>query len=119
MRVLFRLNDARNSTRERGHVARSGPRTDRRQIPVQFYSRRHDPSGIIQRALHPESARPGGNLLSNFSRLFHDTPFSYDLGVLGRDYDAYDALIAGIRRQPLYDALGPELSGQLSNGTLA
>jgi tetratricopeptide (TPR) repeat protein len=32
--------------------------------------------------------------LSIFSRLFHDVPFGYDLGELGRYYRAYDALMA-------------------------
>ncbi|MFM0336449.1 tetratricopeptide repeat-containing sulfotransferase family protein [Paraburkholderia fungorum] len=32
--------------------------------------------------------------LSIFSRIFHDVPFGYDLGELGRYYRAYDALMA-------------------------
>ena len=33
-----------------------------------------------------------------FSRIFHDLPFGYDLGELGRYYRAYDALMAHRRR---------------------
>jgi len=36
---------------------------------------------------------PVETCLSNFSRLFHDVPFSYDLGELGRYYRAYDTLM--------------------------
>ncbi|WP_312892905.1 sulfotransferase family protein [Paraburkholderia podalyriae] len=36
--------------------------------------------------------------LSIFSRIFHDVPFGYDLGELGRYYCAYDALMAYWRR---------------------
>jgi tetratricopeptide (TPR) repeat protein len=36
--------------------------------------------------------------LSIFSRIFHDVPFGYDLGELGRYYRAYDALMAHWRR---------------------
>ncbi|WP_233801043.1 tetratricopeptide repeat-containing sulfotransferase family protein [Paraburkholderia sp. HP33-1] len=36
--------------------------------------------------------------LSIFSRVFHDVPFGYDLGELGRYYRAYDALMAHWRR---------------------
>ncbi|MFT4065654.1 tetratricopeptide repeat-containing sulfotransferase family protein [Paraburkholderia sp.] len=36
--------------------------------------------------------------LSIFSRLFHDVPFGYDLGELGRYYRAYDTLMAHWRR---------------------
>jgi len=36
--------------------------------------------------------------LSIFSRIFHDVPFGYELGELGRYYRAYDALMAHWRR---------------------
>jgi tetratricopeptide (TPR) repeat protein len=36
--------------------------------------------------------------LSIFSRIFHDVPFGYDLGELGRYYRAYEALMAHWRR---------------------
>ncbi|WP_345813850.1 sulfotransferase [Paraburkholderia sp. PREW-6R] len=36
--------------------------------------------------------------LSIFARLFHDVPFGYDLGELGRYYRAYDALMAHWQR---------------------
>ncbi|OAJ54524.1 hypothetical protein A6V36_07425 [Paraburkholderia ginsengiterrae] len=36
--------------------------------------------------------------LSIFSRIFHDVPFGYDLGELGRYYRAYDALMAHWQR---------------------
>jgi len=36
---------------------------------------------------------PVETCLSNFTRLFHDVPFSYDLGELGRYYRAYDTLM--------------------------
>ena len=36
--------------------------------------------------------------LSIFSRIFHDVPFGYDLGELGRYYRAYDALMTHWRR---------------------
>jgi tetratricopeptide (TPR) repeat protein len=41
---------------------------------------------------------PVETCLSNFSRLFHDVPFSYDLGELGRYYRAYDTLMAHWRK---------------------
>ncbi|CAB3757961.1 hypothetical protein GQ57_08625 [Burkholderia sp. MSh2] len=37
---------------------------------------------------------PVDTCLSVFARCFHDVPFSYDLGELGRFYRAYDALVA-------------------------
>ncbi|MBZ5790256.1 sulfotransferase [Burkholderia contaminans] len=37
---------------------------------------------------------PVDTCLSIFARCFHDVPFSYDLGELGRFYRAYDALVA-------------------------
>ena len=44
------------------------------------------------RFIHSRRA-PVETCLSNFSRMFHDVPFSYDLGELGRYYRAYDALM--------------------------
>ncbi|HEY2024806.1 tetratricopeptide repeat-containing sulfotransferase family protein [Paraburkholderia sp.] len=41
---------------------------------------------------------PVQTCLSIFSRIFHDVPFGYDLGELGRYYRAYDALMAHWRR---------------------
>ena len=37
---------------------------------------------------------PVDTCLSCFAKLFHDVPFSYDLGELGRYYHAYDGLMA-------------------------
>ena len=45
------------------------------------------------RFIHSRRA-PLQTCLSIFSRIFHDVPFSYDLGELGRYYRAYDALMA-------------------------
>ncbi|RKE35761.1 TPR repeat protein [Paraburkholderia sp. BL23I1N1] len=44
------------------------------------------------------SRSPLQSCLSIFSRIFHDVPFSYDLGELGRYYRAYDALMAHWQR---------------------
>ncbi|MFM0283930.1 sulfotransferase [Paraburkholderia sediminicola] len=44
------------------------------------------------------SRSPLQSCLSIFSRIFHDLPFSYDLGELGRYYRAYDALMAHWQR---------------------
>lgn len=44
------------------------------------------------RFIHSRRA-PLQTCLSVFSRIFHDVPFSYDLGELGRYYRAYDALM--------------------------
>jgi tetratricopeptide (TPR) repeat protein len=44
------------------------------------------------------SREPLQSCLSIFSRIFHDVPFSYDLGELGRYYRAYDALMAHWQR---------------------
>ena len=44
------------------------------------------------------SRSPLQTCLSIFSRIFHDVPFSYDLGELGRYYRAYDALMAHWQR---------------------
>jgi len=44
------------------------------------------------------SRAPVPTCLSIFSRIFHDVPFSYDLGELGRYYRAYDALMAHWQR---------------------
>ena len=44
------------------------------------------------RFIHSRRA-PLPTCLSIFSRIFHDVPFSYDLGELGRYYRAYDALM--------------------------
>jgi hypothetical protein len=41
---------------------------------------------------------PLQSCLSIFSRIFHDVPFGYDLGELGRYYRAYDALMAHWQR---------------------
>ncbi|MDE1184451.1 sulfotransferase [Paraburkholderia sp.] len=49
------------------------------------------------RFIHSRRA-PVETCLSIFGRLFHDVPFSYDLGELGRYYRAYDALMAHWRR---------------------
>lgn len=44
------------------------------------------------------SRSPLQTCLSIFSRIFHDVPFSYDLGELGRYYRAHDALMAHWQR---------------------
>lgn len=44
------------------------------------------------------SRSPLQSCLSIFLRIFHDVPFSYDLGELGRYYRAYDALMAHWQR---------------------
>ncbi|MFM0393718.1 tetratricopeptide repeat-containing sulfotransferase family protein [Paraburkholderia phytofirmans] len=49
------------------------------------------------RFIHSSRA-PLPTCLSIFSRIFHDVPFSYDLGELGRYYRAYDALMAHWQR---------------------
>lgn len=49
------------------------------------------------RFIHSRRA-PLQTCLSIFSRIFHDVPFSYDLGELGRYYRAYDALMAHWQR---------------------
>lgn len=49
------------------------------------------------RFIHSRRA-PVETCLSIFSRIFHDVPFGYDLGELGRYYRAYDALMAHWRR---------------------
>ena len=49
------------------------------------------------RFIHSRRA-PLPTCLSIFSRIFHDVPFSYDLGELGRYYRAYDALMAHWQR---------------------
>lgn len=49
------------------------------------------------RFIHSRRA-PLQTCLSMFSRIFHDVPFSYDLGELGRYYRAYDALMAHWQR---------------------
>jgi tetratricopeptide (TPR) repeat protein len=59
--------------------------------------------------------------LSIFSRIFHDVPFGYDLGELGRYYRAYDALMAHWRRvlpqgvmiEIDYEALVDDLEGNV------
>ena len=62
---------------------------------------------------------PVETCLSNFSRLFHDVPFSYDLGELGRYYRAYDTLMAhwrsvlpdGVMLEVHYEELVDDLEG--------
>ncbi|MGF6771262.1 tetratricopeptide (TPR) repeat protein [Paraburkholderia sp. GAS199] len=49
------------------------------------------------RFIHSKRA-PLQTCLSIFSRIFHDVPFGYDLGELGRYYRAYDALMAHWQR---------------------
>jgi tetratricopeptide (TPR) repeat protein len=49
------------------------------------------------RFIHSSRA-PLPTCLSIFSRIFHDVPFGYDLGELGRYYRAYDALMAHWQR---------------------
>ncbi|MCX4172122.1 MULTISPECIES: tetratricopeptide repeat-containing sulfotransferase family protein [Paraburkholderia] len=44
------------------------------------------------------SRSPLQSCLSIFARIFHDVPFSYDLGELGRYYRAYDALMVHWQR---------------------
>ncbi|SIT37964.1 Putative sulfotransferase, TPR-domain protein (fragment) [Paraburkholderia ribeironis] len=59
--------------------------------------------------------------LSIFSRIFHDVPFGYDLGELGRYYRAYDALMAhwrsvlppGVMMETDYEALVDDFEGNV------
>jgi Flp pilus assembly protein TadD len=59
--------------------------------------------------------------LSIFSRIFHDVPFGYDLGELGRYYRAYDALMAhwrsvlpeGVMLDVDYENLVDDLEGNV------
>ncbi|WP_174246379.1 sulfotransferase [Burkholderia sp. L27(2015)] len=70
------------------------------------------------RFIHSRRA-PVETCLSNFSRLFHDVPFSYDLGELGRYYRAYDTLMAhwrsvlpdGVMLEVRYEELVDDLEG--------
>ncbi|ANB72931.1 hypothetical protein AYM40_11540 [Paraburkholderia phytofirmans OLGA172] len=67
------------------------------------------------------SRSPLQSCLSIFSRIFHDVPFSYDLGELGRYYRAYDALMAHWQRalpegtmiQIKYEELVEDLEGNV------
>jgi tetratricopeptide (TPR) repeat protein len=62
---------------------------------------------------------PVETCLSIFSRIFHDVPFGYDLGELGRYYRAYDALMAhwrevlpeGVMIEVQYEDLVDDLEG--------
>ncbi|MGA7780581.1 MAG: sulfotransferase [Paraburkholderia sp.] len=70
------------------------------------------------RFIHSRRA-PVETCLSIFSRIFHDVPFSYDLGELGRYYRAYDALMAhwrqalpeGVMIEVQYEELVDDLEG--------
>jgi len=70
------------------------------------------------RFIHSRRA-PVETCLSNFSRLFHNVPFSYDLGELGRYYRAYDTLMAhwrsvlpdGVMLEVRYEELVDDLEG--------
>ncbi|CAE6782728.1 tetratricopeptide repeat-containing sulfotransferase family protein [Paraburkholderia haematera] len=67
------------------------------------------------------SRSPLQSCLSIFSRIFHDVPFSYDLGELGRYYRAYDALMAhwqsvlpeGTMMEIKYEELVEDLEGNV------
>ncbi|MFM0504670.1 tetratricopeptide repeat-containing sulfotransferase family protein [Paraburkholderia caffeinilytica] len=67
------------------------------------------------------SRSPLQSCLSIFSRIFHDVPFSYDLGELGRYYRAYDALMAywqrvlpeGTMIEVKYEALVEDFEGNV------
>jgi tetratricopeptide (TPR) repeat protein len=70
------------------------------------------------RIIHSRRA-PIETCMSNFSRLFHDVPFSYDLAELGRYYRAYDGLMAhwravlppGVMLDVQYEDLVDDLTG--------
>jgi len=72
------------------------------------------------RFIHSRRA-PIETCLSNFSRLFHDVPFSYDLAELGRYYRAYDGLMAhwrtvlppGVLLEVQYEDLVDDLAGNV------
>ncbi|MFM0739741.1 sulfotransferase [Paraburkholderia xenovorans] len=67
------------------------------------------------------SRSPLQTCLSIFSRIFHDVPFGYDLGELGRYYRAYDALMAhwqrvlpeGVLIEIKYEELVEDLEGNV------
>ena len=67
------------------------------------------------------SRSPLQTCLSIFSRLFHDVPFGYDLGELGRYYRAYDALMAhwksalpeGVMIEVKYEELVDDFEGSV------
>jgi tetratricopeptide (TPR) repeat protein len=94
--------DIQNAARDRTHdpVDKDAQRTARHAVrftdkcPFNFIN-----VGLIHLALpnarfiHSRRS-PLQTCLSIFSRLFHDVPFGYDLGELGRYYRAYDALMA-------------------------
>jgi tetratricopeptide (TPR) repeat protein len=70
------------------------------------------------RFIHSRRA-PVETCLSIFSRIFSDVPFSYDLGELGRYYQAYDALMShwkevlpeGVMLEVQYEDLVGDLEG--------
>jgi tetratricopeptide (TPR) repeat protein len=70
------------------------------------------------RFIHSRRA-PVETCLSIFSRIFHDVPFGYDLGELGRYYRAYDALMGhwrqalpkGVMIEVQYEELVDDLEG--------
>jgi tetratricopeptide (TPR) repeat protein len=72
------------------------------------------------RFIHSRRA-PLPTCLSIFSRIFHDVPFSYDLGELGRYYRAYDALMAhwqrvlpeGVMMEVKYEELVDDFEGNV------
>lgn len=67
------------------------------------------------------SRSPLQTCLSIFSRIFHDVPFGYDLGELGRYYRAYDTLTAhwqrvlpeGVMIEVKYEDLVEDLEGNV------
>jgi tetratricopeptide (TPR) repeat protein len=70
------------------------------------------------RFIHSRRA-PVETCLSIFSRIFHDVPFGYDLGELGRYFHAYDALMShwrdvlpeGVMLEVHYEKLVGDLEG--------
>jgi len=72
------------------------------------------------RFIHSRRA-PLETCLSIFSRIFHDVPFGYDLGELGRYYRAYDALMAhwmrvlpeGVMIEVQYEELVDDFEGNV------
>jgi cytochrome c-type biogenesis protein CcmH/NrfG len=67
------------------------------------------------------SRSPLQTCLSIFSRIFHDVPFGYDLGELGRYYRAYDTLMAywqnvlpeGVMIEVKYENLVDDVEGNV------
>ena len=115
------LHEARNdaSTEAQTEASRYTHFTDK--YPFNFIN-----VGLIHLALPNarfihSSRSPLQTCLSIFSRIFHDVPFGYDLGELGRYYRAYDALMKhwqsvlpeGVMIEVKYEELVGDLEGNV------